>query len=169
MDKSYYIRLRNQFTPEPVKLILILESPPISGKYFYDETGKPSEPLFSELMKFLKYNPADKKDGLSFFQKKGILLMDVTYKPVNHLKGKLRNDTILSDFDSLTADLRDHCSINSTRVILIKANICKLLEPKLLESGFPVINQGVVIPFPSTGQQKRFHAEIMKIIDPADL
>lgn len=68
MKKEYYICFRNSYHPEELKLIFVLESPPISGKYFYDETGKTSEPLFAKMMKLLNYSPINKKNGLEFFK-----------------------------------------------------------------------------------------------------
>lgn len=165
LNKEYYLKLRNKYLPEKLKLIFVLESPPASGKYFYDETGKTSEPLFNELMKLLNYKPADKKDGLVFFRDKGFFLVDATYKPVNELKGKKRNETIISDFNELVADLEGLCHNKKSPLILVKANICRLLEKKLEAKAFTVLNKEIVIPFPSTGQQKRFHAEIGKILN----
>ena len=55
MNKDYYIQLINKHLPEGLNLIFILESPPASGKYFYNETGKTSEPLFNELMKAINF------------------------------------------------------------------------------------------------------------------
>ena len=142
MNKEYYIKLRNKYLPKVLKLVFVLESPPVSGKYFYDETGKISEPLFNGLMKALKYNPADKIDGLNFFKNKGFFLVDATYKLVNRMKGKERNNTILSDFDNLVADLESLDS-NKPPLLLVKANICRLLENKLQTEGFNILNQGI--------------------------
>ena len=165
MNKDYYILLRNKHLPEELKLIFILESPPASGKYFYDETGKISEPLFHEIMKAINYKPANKKDGLTFFKSRGFFLVDATYNPVNKLNEKERNDTIISDFTKLVADLENLCSANKVPMLLVKANVCRLLEKDLLSKGFNVINRGIIIPFPSSGQQKRFHIEIEKILN----
>ncbi|MBU1170881.1 MAG: hypothetical protein KKD44_15080 [Proteobacteria bacterium] len=127
MDKDNYLKLRNKYLPEALKLIFILESPPASGKYFYNETGKTTEPLFNEMMKTFHYKPADKKDGLEFFKSQGFFLVDSTYKPVNKMKGKEREATILSDFGNLVADLE---AINGKQspLVLVKANICRFLE-----------------------------------------
>jgi hypothetical protein len=163
MHKEYYIKLRNEYLPETLKLIFILESPPASGKYFYDKTGKITEPLFNELMKTLDYKPINKKDGLDFFKSQGFFLIDSTYKPVNKMKEKEKENTILSDFNNLIDDL-DTMSSNKSPLILVKANICRLLEDKLKLKGFNVLNKGIVVPFPSSGQQKRFHVEISKIL-----
>lgn len=163
MDKEYYLKLRNKYLPAILRLIFILESPPASGKYFYDETGSTTEPLFNEMMKALHYKPVDKKDGLEFFKNQGFFLIDSTYKPVNKMKGKEREATILSDFNNLVDDLEGINRHNSP-LVLVKANICRLLEDKLKLRGFNVINEGVVVPFPSSGQQKRFHVEISKML-----
>lgn len=163
MDKEYYLKLRNRYLPETLKIIFIIESPPASGKYFYNETGKTTEPLFNEMMKTLYYKPVDKKDGLEFFKNQGFFLVDSTYKPVNRMKGKERVATILSDFDNLVDDL-EAINGNNSPLVLVKANICRLLEDKLKLKGFNVLNKGIVIPFPSSGQQSRFHVEISKVM-----
>lgn len=165
MEKEYYLNLRNKYLPEKLKLIFILESPPASGKYFYDETGKTSEPLFLALMKALdNYKPINKKDGLNYFKSKGYFLVDSTYKPVNRMKGKERDNTILTDFSELIADLESLNPLKTTPIILVKANVCKLLEIRLKSKGFIVLNKRNRVPFPSTGQQKRFQAAICNII-----
>ena len=163
MDKEYYLKLRNKYLPDTLRIIFVLESPPASGKYFYDETGLTTESLFNEMMKTLHYKPVEKKNGLEFFKNQGFFLVDSTYKPVNKMKGKEREAAILSDFDNLVDDLEVINGIKSP-LILIKANICRLLEDKLKLKGFNVLNEGIVVPFPSSGQQKRFHLEISKVL-----
>jgi len=93
----------------------------------------------------------------------GFILVDATYKPVNKMKDKERKAAILSDFSNLIDDLE---SINGkeSQLILIKANICRLLEDELTLKGFRVLNERIVVPFPSSGHQKRFHTEIAKIL-----
>ena len=162
MYKEYYLNLRNLYHPDNLRYIFVLESPPVSGLYFYDKNGKISEPLFAELMKFLKISVASKSEGLNYFTKSGYLLVDATYRPVNQLKGKERDKTILNDFDNLIGDLENINPKKTIPLILVKANICKILEPRLKQEGFNVLNNGIVVPFPSTGQQKRFHTEISK-------
>lgn len=164
MNKEYYIDLRNKYRPDNLVTIFVLESPPASGKYFYDESGRVTEPLFKGLMKALGYKALNKQDGLLLFSDKGLFLVDATYQPVNEMKGKLRNDTILSDFKNLVADLNNLSPQKKVPLILVKANICRLLESKLTAEGFEVLNGGIVVPFPSTGQQSRFHDQIGKVL-----
>jgi hypothetical protein len=42
--KSHYHKLRARYQPVKIKLVFLLESPPASGKYFYDPAGKPPNP-----------------------------------------------------------------------------------------------------------------------------
>jgi hypothetical protein len=62
--------------------VTIAESPPASGKYFYDPTGATSEWLFAALMKQIGFSPSNKEEGLREFQRRGWILIDATYEPV---------------------------------------------------------------------------------------
>lgn len=164
MNREYYIKLRKRYLPSKLNLIFLLESPPVSGKYFYDETGKTTDPFFSAFMKLLRYSPTDKKDGLEYFKSNGYLIIDATYKQVNKLRGKIRDYTILSDYNRLIDELENMCPEKNVPIILVKANICRMFDERLTERGFNILNKGVVIPFPSRGQQKRFHLEMSKVL-----
>jgi hypothetical protein len=48
--REQYLSLRRQYEPEAIKLVIIAESPPASGRYFYDPTGAKTEPLFAALI-----------------------------------------------------------------------------------------------------------------------
>ena len=65
MNKDYYLRLRKRYLPSKLNLLFILESPPVSGKYFYDETGATTEPLFRGIMKLLNYKPTPIKNKIA--------------------------------------------------------------------------------------------------------
>jgi len=162
LSKSHYLKLRKK--PSRLNLVFILESPPVSGKYFYDPTGKTTEPLFAAMMKVIGENPATKKQGLTAFAEKGLFLIDATYKPVNHIKSKAkRNQAILSDLPELIKDLTLNLHDRGTPVILIKADICRLLKEPLKALGFNVINEDGIIPFPSNGWQPIFHQRLQDL------
>lgn len=164
MNEEYYLHLRNKYRPKNLKIVFVVESPPASGQYFYDEDGSVSEPLFFAMMKLLKFNPQNKRDGLCYFAESGHFLVDATYEPVNKFTGKIRENKILKNFENLVADLKKLGDPKKINIILIKANICHLLEPRLLSSGFNVQNNGMVIPFPTHGHQNRFLSQTQKVI-----
>ena len=87
------------------------------------------------------------------------MLVDATYQPVRPSDATTtsRNLVIVRDYPDLCADIDTVLPDRSTPFgTLIKANVCRLLEPKLHATGFNGLNAGRVIPFPSTGHQRRF-------------
>jgi hypothetical protein len=99
--------MRRRYLPVNVRLVIVAESPPVSGLYFYDAKGKSTEPLFSALMKQLAFSPGSKEDGLKEFQRRGWILVDATYEPVNTpgISNRDRDDIIQRDYPLLRADL----------------------------------------------------------------
>ena len=169
--RDYYLALRHRYQPESVKLVILAESPPTSGLYFYDPKGKVSEPLFAAFMKQIGTSPSVKKVGLRNFQQRGWILIDATYTPVNELRQKERNKIIERDYSLLISDL-DRLTLDrsiSIPVILIKANICQLLERRLKADGFSIVNHGRVVYFPSSGQQVKFHSQFQTVITEAGI
>jgi hypothetical protein len=166
LSRAEYLRFRAPYLPEQRKVIFVLESPPKSGLYFYNPEGKVSEPLFGAMMKdVIGIRPETKDQGLREFASRGFLLIDATYTPVNHdhLSAKERNKRILNDLPILVDELRGYVGPD-TGVVLVKANVCTLLEPVLAAQGFPILNRGKVIPFPSTGQQNKFRQAVRQVL-----
>lgn len=167
-QRDVYLRLRRAFEPDQARLVIVGESPPVSGLYFYDPEGLVSEPLFSALMKRIGFAPTTKAEGLAELRQRGWVLVDATYRPVNSLSPKERDAVIEGDYPLLRDDLRSLLGEHSdTPVIVIKANVCRLVEPRLARDGFTVLNKGNAVYFPSHGQQGRFHQQFEALVGPA--
>jgi hypothetical protein len=166
-QRSEYLSFRSKFEPATVKLVIVAESPPASGKYFYNPAGAVSEPLFAAVMQQLGHAPDSKENGLREFQRRGWVLVDATHEPVNALGGKDRDGVITRDYHLLRDDLAAMLPDRLTPIILMKANVCQLLEPKLAEDGFKVLNHGRVVYFPSAGRQKDFQRQFSAILKSA--
>jgi hypothetical protein len=160
-NRDRYISLRQKYQPETTRLAIVAESPPDSGRYFYDETGLTTEPLFAALMRQLRLRPATKHEGLGAFQRRGWFLVDATYQPVNGLNARNRKAVIIRDYPLLRDDLR---TVAPESIVLIKTNVCVLLEPRLLADGFHVLNQGRTIYFPSHGRQGDFQRQFAEVV-----
>jgi hypothetical protein len=169
LSHAEYMRFRGPYTPQDPKLIFVLESPPISGDYFYNPAGRTTEWLFRAMMKdVLEASPQTKHEGLTEFAARGYLLIDATYTPVNisgpkSVRDKAAAAQILKDLPLLVADLRQYAQPN-TQLVLVKANVCRLLAGQLVQEGFTVLNGNLVIPFPSNGQQPKFSAMIRQVL-----
>ena len=164
LTRDQYLALRNRFVPKEVKIVFILESPPASGKYFYNSVGSTKEPLFRAMMDdVLGINAPTKREGLMQFAGNGYFLIDSTYTPVNALNDKNADDIIERDFDLLVQDITQYAG-TGTGIVLVKANVCRLLEPKLVTAGFNILNRGERVPFPGTGQQGNFRSAIRRVL-----
>ncbi len=161
LDRQTYLSMRRQYQPDLVKLVIVAESPPTSGKYFYNPAGSTGEPLFAAMMQQLQVFPVSKEIGLREFQGRGWILVDATYEPVNilNLPKRKREKVIERDYTLLRDDLSSLLPNKSTPLVLIKENVCRLLEPRLKQDGFNVLNRGRVIYFPASGQQKQFQQQ----------
>jgi hypothetical protein len=158
LPREGYLSLRRRYEPEEAfSLIVVAESPPQSGKYFYNPDGEVSEPLFAALMKALGISPSTKPCGLRAFRQRGWILIDATYEPVNGVSNAGRGAILDRDYPLLRDDLARLTPDRSVPLILIKANVCRILEPRLTADGFSVLNRGRSVPFPSHGWQKHFH------------
>jgi hypothetical protein len=105
--------------------------------YFYDDRNRGV--LFREMMKLIGQSPRSKIEGLRAFQARGWLLVDATYEPVNKCDDEAkRNAIILRDYPRLIADLTQLTPERTVPIILIKKNVCELLESgflTLIQSG----------------------------------
>jgi len=164
LSRDDYLSLRRPYEPENIRLVIVAESPPKTGKYFYNPAGVVSEPLFAAMMRQLECRPTTKDEGLREFQRRGWVLVDATYQPVDWLSEKERAAVILRYYPLLRADLTAILPDKSIPIILVKKNVCQILEPKLKEDGFNVLNKGSLVYFPSHSRQPDFHRQFGKIL-----
>jgi len=166
-DRDYYLRLRKEHEPKNLELVMVAESPPASGKYFYDTAGSSKEPLFAAIMLQLGIAPATKEEGLQALKQKGWVLVDATYQPVDKLAkhaSQDRDEVIANDYPLLVEDLLGLMPDRSVPMVLIKANVCRILEPLLSKDGFTILNRGSLIYFPSNGRQTDFKKQFATIV-----
>ena len=106
LTRDDYLTFRRKYEPTIVKLVVVAKFPPKSGLYFYNPEGRTSEPLFAALMQQLGCRPKTKEEGLREFQRRGWVLVDATYEPVDGIKNKKeRNEVIERDYPLLVAAL----------------------------------------------------------------
>jgi hypothetical protein len=146
MSAAKYAAWRAPYTPQHATTIFVLESPPTTGNYFYRPDGSTKETLFSAIMEVLGETPATKHEGLTAFQQRKMLLLDVTYTPVDDVdEGPMRDAAMMRDYDDLVVELRRRHT--GARLVLVKKNVCKL-NGRLTMDGFNVLNRGLMVPFP---------------------
>jgi hypothetical protein len=141
------------FRPERVKLLLIAEAPPSAlDRYFYFPFVTTQDSLFryvSRLVLHREPTRANKRELLEALRDAGVYLIDLCPEPIRD-KAELR--ICVPDLVKRVEALRPQ------HVILIKATVFDVAYSALRDAGQPVV--GRMIPFPGSGQQRRFETEM---------
>jgi hypothetical protein len=135
--------------------------------HVYDPTGSVKEPLFAAIMQQLGIAPSTKQAGLRELKGRGWVLVDATYQPVDKLTKNAshdRDEVIVRDYPLLLDDLASLTPNQSIPLVLIKANVCRILEPLLSKDDFRVLNGGRAIYFPSNGRQADFKNQFGAVV-----
>src|SRR5713226_4789369 len=96
-------RSRRKYRPRKVRFLIIAESPPSSGGFFYFPKTIGKDHLFRETMKALELWPrnepmrrgVDKRSMLRRFQSMGFYLLDTCVSPVDKLPPFERKKAVL--------------------------------------------------------------------------
>jgi len=128
-----------------VKLVVIVDSPPKPRLYFYDPLGHVTEPLFAAMMNALCYKPISKEDGLHEFRRRGWLLVNATYRPLDGLTHAAYVEAVQQSYSALLDELLKMVPEKLAPILLVKARLRRLLEHKLKADGFAVLDSGIGI------------------------
>jgi hypothetical protein len=164
-----YKALRNEYKPDVIKFIFLLESPPANGGYFYDKMNLTHQVLFKAMMWCIGYeyrglSEEIKETGLKQFQKYGCFLVDAVYTPINNVANfRERNQILKDNLPNLLRDLRELGISKTVKIIAVKVNIWQIIRSQLIFRDYNVINANVIVPFPSNGNQNRFKDAITLI------
>ena len=137
--RSECLTLRYKFERASVKLVVVTACPPKPRLYFYDPSGSIEEPLFKRMMKVLSYNPATKEHGLREFRRRGCLLVDATYRPLDGLSEEMCEKEIMKSYPALLVELSKVLTDKSTPITVVKARARKALERTLRNDGFTML------------------------------
>lgn len=163
-EDPWYSERRARWKPERVRLLLIAESAPDDGgeivnrRFFYDDALTSKDGLFREVVRAL-YNepklesgPDAKKPWLEKLKADGIYLIDLAAVPVNYQSPAERLDALKRSVDQTIALAS---SLSPEGVVLVKQSVFDLLREPIRSAGLPLLHDQF-IPFPGSGQQKRF-------------
>ena len=174
-NSTNFNRARRKYRPRKVRLLLIAESPPSSGGFFYFRTTIGKDHLFRETMKALDLWPrnepmrkgVDKRSMLRRFQSMGLYLLDTCVFPVDKLRPKERGKAVLSQTPRLVNDV---IKANPPHIFIVKSSIFSPVSIALREAGLltRVLNTGPV-PFPSHGNQRTYRSMLKLAVLKADL
>ena len=163
-EDPWYSERRARWKPDRVRLLLIAESAPDDGgdlanrRFFYDDNLTGKDGLFREVVRAL-YNdptltsgPNAKKPWLEKLKADGVFLIDLAPVPVNYHSPSERAAAMQRNIEATVALAVD---LSPDGIVLMKQNVFDLLERPIRAAGLPLLH-AAMIPFPGSGQQKRF-------------
>jgi hypothetical protein len=160
-DEAARARLRRQraarrFWPDEIKLLLVAEAPPAAlDRYFYFTDVREQDSLFRYVARaILKKEPTreNKRELLAELRDRGVFLIDLSVDPVD-------GSPVSQHVPSLLRRVR---RLQPAKIILIKATVHDAAYWPLREAGLPVAPER--IPFPGSGQQRRFEESFRRAL-----
>lgn len=159
MTKMNTEEIRQSFRPETVTLLLIGESPPARGKFFYE--GCPMTAFTSrafEIAHSKRFNNI--KRFLEYFKACGCYLDDLCHVPVDCLPDTERDMKLRENIYPLSQRIRE---INPPVVVAVLKKIEDYVRDAVERSKCkPKIYS---LPFPGHGHQNKYIDELVWIID----
>lgn len=140
-----------KYRPSRVELLLIAEAPPCDlDRYFYFEDVDRHDWLFRYVWEGLtgtKPDRSDKAEHLRALRDAGVFMIELHEENVS--------GPTLSDLKPHVPGLVTRCrELKPRHIVLIKSIVHDAAFEPLREAGFPVIDAR--LPFPASGQQKKF-------------
>lgn len=166
-EDPWYSDRRARWKPEDVRLLLIAESAPDDGgnisnrRFFYDDDLSGKDGLFREVVRVLydepplTSGPGAKVPWLENLRSDGVYLIDLAPIPVNFHSRSQRAAALQWNIEATVLHATE---LEPDGVVLIKQNVFDLLERPVLDAGLPLLHESM-IPFPGSGQQKRFREQ----------
>lgn len=145
-------RQRQRHRPAATTLLLVGESPPAGGTFFYNGNSR----LFFEAKKAFEQTLAhsfpDAGEFLHFFQESGCFLIDLCATPVNRLPAPERRE---ARRDAVTGLSNRLAALRPTTILPVALAIEKHVRDAALLAGLEARVRPAA-PFPSFGHQARF-------------
>lgn len=165
LDRSIYgfdghmiEEIRQRFIPEKVRLLLIGESPPAKGSFFYVKsnmtnfTAKAFEKTHGIAFR-------DHAEFLMYFKGLGCFLDDLSHKPVDDLPKDEREETLRCCVTPLSERIR---TFDPPVIAIVLKKIEHYVREAVNKSGCtPEI---LVLPFAGNGHQTKYIEQLSKIV-----
>ncbi len=150
--------LREKFKPEKVRVLLVGESPPAEGTFFYDRS------LMTTYTKNAFESALDKRfqSNVEFFEHMkeiGFYLEDLSQVPIDKLPSSEREAKLVEESEQFAERV---ALLNPEAVVIILRKIEKIVRQALAEAGSTA--QVYVLPFPGNGHQTKYKAQLIPIV-----
>lgn len=151
--------IRLGFKPDIVRVLLVGESAPVAGTFFYtgDSLCKYTQTAFANVLPEVRAKTW--QEFLIFFQQSGFYLDDLCLVPVNGLDKTSRQQNLISSIPSLASRIKTY---SASDIIVLLKGIEKYVLRAVTLSG---IRANIhTVPFGGMGHQNKYINEMSRII-----
>lgn len=169
-----YQQLREQWKPDPVRLLLVGESAPDPGKaelrFFYAPTLTAHDNLFRGVtLALYGRSPGragdPKRPWLEALRADGVYLIDLVPFPVNALSARERRQALRDHADACAAEA---AGLQPEAIAICHGPTFAALRPALMQAGLPLIHEQP-LPFPLGNWREQFAAGLRAATEQAGL
>jgi hypothetical protein len=164
-DMAWYERLREQYRPDSIELLLIAESAPNARggerRFFYAPTLAAADNLFRGVIEALygyRFPPGSVGTSkIAWFERlcgDGVFLIDVVPFPVNKLRPAERSRALRKHAPEVVSRAKE---LGPAGIIVCHTPTFRAVAPRLHERGLPLLHQSA-IPFPLGNKRAEFVA-----------
>jgi hypothetical protein len=172
-----YDKLRQQYRPAHIRVLLIAESPPPSkdtqsSRHFYrSDTARRDDRLFTNTIKALYPATADlseaqleqeKEHWLKKFQSDGWYMIEALETAQRHQVTKPERQARIRESLPRLIERVNELASADTKVILIKSNVFEVTADPLREAGFAVLNTEL-IDYPGHFNQRAYREKLARL------
>jgi len=155
--------MREEYKPKKVKLLLVGESPPKDGVFFYGSSQKCQMTTYTSQAFELAFNEKFKniQEFLQFFKDKNCFLDDLCTEPVDKEDNNARNKKLQKSIPTFANKLR---KINPEIIVIALMKIEQYVASAIKISKMNSQPTVYTLPFAGYGHQKKFKNKFVKIL-----
>jgi hypothetical protein len=153
--------LRARYRPDDVWVLMVGESPPAGGTFFYQADSH----LYDATREAFEVALGPMPQGEAFlerFQAMGFWLYDVVREPVNRKRGRPRGDAVAAGVSALAALIAD---LEPDFVVGVKTSLEGIVGQAARMSDFPA-SRVVVLPFPLYEWRREYVSQLSRFLNP---
>ncbi len=154
--------IRQHYMPDKIRLLLIGESPPAKGKFFYVKSAMTTY-TSNAFEKSFGVTFHNNEGFLDYFMRCGCFLDDLSHSPVDDLPRNEREKALRRCIEPLSERIRQvDPSVIVIVIVIVLKKIERFVREAILKSGCnPEI---YVLPFPGNCHQKKYIEQLSGII-----
>lgn len=174
-----YDKLREQYKPKYIKVLLIAESPPpaateqSSRQFYRSEKIRKDDRLFTNTVRALFPDVANatepeletqKEQLLHRFQQNGFYMIEALPNSLHHHITKSQRQALIAQHLPELLQRVKKLAKKNTKIILIKSNVFEVAAEPLRQAGLNVLNKELV-DYPGHYNQRDYRQKLAALLD----